>query len=185
MWDPRPNPSKLNVDDVSWLRDARQAELQRLFAYVVLVVTIFLGEGAAWSALAQAQRSQLPPSIAVVGFVIGADFLLFAFGFAAIARYDLVGRIEAELEYPSSVIALLTVREPDSGVVGSKAWLSREYVFMGTKLGNGPGELRVRGPLLDRLQALSSARVWLPRTGLAVLTIGMSWFLLRFYWPWL
>jgi hypothetical protein len=165
----------------AWLRDARQAELQKLFAYVVLAATIFFGEVTVWSALAQMPRAELPPPSAVIVFVVGADLMLFAFGFAAIARYDLVGVIEQRLDYPSSVLRLLDNRGTGETVQGSRAWLTREFVLFGSD----PSILRSGGPVLRLLHWLSPRRVWIPRIGLAVVILGMGWLILRLYWPWL
>jgi hypothetical protein len=165
----------------AWLRDARQAELQKLFAYVVLAATVFFGEVTVWGALAQIPSARLPPPSAVIVFVTGADFMVFAFGFAAIARYDLVGVIEQKLEYPSKILGLLDERETGNTVEGSRAWLTREFVLFGTD----PKALKADGWVLRRLREFSRRRVWLPRTGLALVIIGMSWLILRLYWPWL
>jgi hypothetical protein len=167
--------------DRDWLRDARQAELQKLFAYVVLAATIFFGQVTVWGALDQVPRALLPPPSAVVVFVVGADFMMFAFGFAAIARYDLVGVIEQRLGYPSKVLRLLSDRETGETVEGSRAWLTREFVLFGSD----PRTLGADGWVLRRLEQLSPRRVWLPRTGLALVILGMSWLILRLFWPWL
>jgi hypothetical protein len=167
--------------DKDWLRDARQAELQKLFAYVVLAATIFFGQVTVWGALAQIPRPLLPPPSAVVVFVLGSDFMLFAFGFAAIARYDLVGVIEQRLGYPPKVLRLLSDREIAETAEGSRAWLTREFVLFGSD----PKSLGSDGWVLRRLEQLSPRRIWLPRTGLALVILGMSWLILRVFWPWL
>jgi hypothetical protein len=164
----------------AWLRDARQSELQRLFAYVVLSATLFFGQVTVWGVLL-AQRGHLPTVTPVLVFVGATDFLLAAFGLAAITRYDLVSRLEQELRYPEAVIALLRAQRVTPAGWVAQRFLMSEYVLFGTQ----PTSLGARGWWHAALAWVSGRRVVLPLIGLAMAVGGMTWLIAQLYWPWL